>query len=67
MRQNTIHKQRATYALKCMEKELDKLREDISFKEFIGFERCMNIFKEHFEDMIRKEREYKLKQGGNNE
>lgn len=58
----TIHKQRATYALKVMESELEKLRQEISLREYIGFERCMNIFKEHFEDMLRREKDYKLKE-----
>ena len=61
----TIYPQKATYALKHMEAEFKKLRQEVKFKECVGFEQCMGIFKEHFEDMLRREKEYKLKEEDN--
>ena len=57
----TIYPQKATYALKHMEEEFKKLRQEIRFKECVGFENCMQIFKDHFEDMLRREKDYKLR------
>jgi hypothetical protein len=54
--------QKATYALKHMEAEFKKLKQEVRFKESIGFEQCMNIFVEHFGDMLRREKEYNLKE-----
>ena len=58
----TTNPQKATYALKHMEAEFKKLRQEVKFKECVGFDQCMEIFKEHFEDMLRREKEYKLKE-----
>jgi len=54
--------QKATYALKHMEAELKKLKQEVRFRESIGFEHCINIFVEHFADMLRKEKDYNLKE-----
>jgi hypothetical protein len=48
-----------------MEAEFKKLRQEVKFKECVGFEQCMGIFKDHFEDMLRREKNYKLKEEDN--
>ena len=53
---------KATYALKHMEGAFIKLKAEVLFKECVGFDQCMEIFKEHFADMLKKEQEYLEKQ-----
>ena len=48
----SLHKMRAINTFKEMEKQLKILKQDISFREYIGFEMCMKIFCERYERWI---------------
>ena len=48
----SLSQMRAINANKEMEKELLKLKQDVSFREYVGFEMCMNIFRKHYEKWI---------------
>lgn len=38
--------------LKEMEEELRKFKQDITFREFVGYEACMNKFKEKYKNFL---------------
>lgn len=40
----SLHQMRAINTFKEMEKQLEILKQDVSFREYIGFEMCMKIF-----------------------
>jgi hypothetical protein len=42
----------AINTLKEMQKQLEKLRHDVSFREYVGFEMCMKIFFERYKKWI---------------
>jgi hypothetical protein len=46
---------KATYCLKVMQGMLNKLKSETSFREARGFEMCMQIFEEHYGDLLKKE------------
>jgi len=46
---------KAIYCLKVMEGMLNKLKQEASFREAAGFEACIQIFKEHYGDLLKKE------------
>ena len=48
----SLHKMRAINTFKEMEKQLEILKQDVSFREYIGFEMCMKIFCERYEKWI---------------
>lgn len=58
---------KATRALKAMEQRFKVLKSEVKYKECIGFDDCMEMFKEHFSDQLRKEAEYVEKHGLKNE
>jgi len=43
---------RAINTFKEMEKQLAILKQDVSFREYVGFEMCMKIFWERYEKWI---------------
>jgi hypothetical protein len=48
----SLHQMRAINTFKEMEKQLEILKQDVSFREYIGFEMCMKIFCERYEKWI---------------
>lgn len=48
----SLHQMRAINTFKEMEKELATLKNDVSFREYIGFEMCMQIFCKRYEKWI---------------
>lgn len=53
---------KATRTLKSMEERFKVLKSELKFKECIGFEDCMEMYKEHFGDQLRREAAYKERQ-----
>ena len=49
---SSLHQMRAINTFKEMEKELLTLKNDVSFREYVGFERCMQIFYKKYEKWI---------------
>ena len=49
---------KATRTLKTMEERFKVLKSEVKYKECIGFDDCMELFKEHFSDQLRREAEY---------
>lgn len=49
----SLHKIRATNTLKEMESQLKKLKQDVSFREYVGAELIINIFKERYEKWLK--------------
>lgn len=45
-------KNTAISTLEEMEKQLAALRQDVTFREYIGFEMCLNIFRERYKKLI---------------
>lgn len=48
----SLHQMRAINTFKEMEKQLEVLKQDVSFREYVGFEMCMKIFCERYEKWI---------------
>lgn len=48
----SLHQLRAINTFKEMEKQLEILKRDVSFREYVGFEMCMKIFCEKYEKWI---------------
>ena len=48
----SLHQMRVINTFKEMEKQLEILKQDVSFREYIGFEMCMKIFCERYEKWI---------------
>jgi hypothetical protein len=48
----SLHEMRAINTFKEMEKQLAILKQDVSFREYVGFEMCMKIFCERYEKWI---------------
>lgn len=48
----SFHQKRAINTFKEMEKQLAILKQDVSFREYIGFEMCMKIFCEKYKKWI---------------
>lgn len=48
----SLHQMRAINTFKEMGKQLEILKQDVSFREYIGFEMCMKIFCERYEKWI---------------
>ncbi len=49
---------KATRTLRTMEERFKVLKSEVKYKECIGFDDCMELFKEHFSDQLRREAEY---------
>lgn len=49
---------KTTRALKAMEQRLTVLKLEVKLREYAGFEECIEMFKEHFGDQLRREAEY---------
>lgn len=49
---SSLHQMRAINTFKEMEKQLVFLKQDVSFREYIGFEMCMKIFCERYQKWI---------------
>ena len=47
---------RATATLEAMRKELKILKQDITFREYLGYEMCMKKFKEMYSWFLTKEK-----------
>ena len=58
---------KATRALKAMEQRFKVLKSEVKFKECVGFEDCMEMFKEYFGDQLRREAAYAENHGLKNE
>ena len=48
----SLHQMRAINTFKEMGKQLEVLKQDVSFREYVGFEMCMKIFCERYEKWI---------------
>lgn len=48
----SLHQMRAINTFKEMNKQLEILKQDVSFREYIGFEMCMKIFCERYEKWV---------------
>lgn len=48
----SVHQMMAINTFKEMEKQLEILKKDVSFREYIGFEMCMKIFCQRYEKLI---------------
>ena len=48
----SLHQMRAINTFREMEKQLKILKQDVSFREYIGYEMCMKIFCERYEKWI---------------
>lgn len=50
---DSIHSNRAKSTLNEMELQLAKLKQDISFREYVGAELIINIFKARYEKWLK--------------
>lgn len=49
----SLHKSRAEVTLKEMEDQLTKLKKDVSFREYVGAELIIKIFKLRYEKWLK--------------
>ena len=49
----TMHKYRAEATLQEMNEQLKELKNDITFREYVGCELCMKIFKKKYKQWLK--------------
>lgn len=49
---DSLHKKRAKNTYNKMKKQLEKLNQDVSFSEYVGFEMAMKIFMKNYKEWI---------------
>jgi len=52
----SLHQRRAINTYKEMEEQLSKLRQDVSFREYVGFEMAMKIFYKRYKKWLSNDR-----------
>jgi len=52
----SLHQMRAINTYKDMKEQLAKLKQDVSFREYVGFEMAMQIFYNRYEKWLRNDR-----------
>jgi hypothetical protein len=52
----SLHQMRAINTYKDMKEQLAKLKQDVSFREYVGFEIAMKIFYNRYEKWLRNNR-----------
>lgn len=52
----SLHQMRAINTYKEMKEQLSKLKQDVSFREYVGFEMAMQIFYNRYEKWLRNDR-----------
>ena len=50
----SLHQMRAINTYKEMKEQLAKLKQDVSFREYVGFEIAMQIFYKRYEKWLKK-------------